>query len=418
MSFEHDFTYLVSASAINQWEECERKWGFRYLEGDRPPQKPSAALGQEVEEQQLQPWLLEARALDYSKPTKSGYIAEKMLPLLPPPKTPGITLQRKVLMPSARPNATHGYIGYIDLFATDSSVFPGLRGGVLGIGDFKTTKHFRWAKNEEALLTDPQAMIYAMYVMFADNVDVVDLAWTYGKTVPAYRAQRTHLRVLAPHVAAQFERLDEIGERLAGIKQANPPVRELKPNALMCDAYGGCPYRHKCNLSPTVVASQMNQASTGFLARQKALAAGTPAPVASPPTPPAPATAVVKAGDVVYTPMGKGVMTAEESAKQPLPAFLTAPVDPLHAKSAINPPESALPPAPAVAPAAVEEKPKRGRKPKAETVTIEQAVAAAAAPIEISISVPSFEQAFKELIKTAVREVLAEQTIATQGVVR
>lgn len=337
---------LLSASQLSLFTECQRKWGFKYIDRIQLPEKPGTKLGTEVHDEQLDPYLMQGREFDFTRP--SGEIANKLRPLLPQPKTPGMRTKRWFEIPS--PTGVFGYQGELDLYATDSVCVPGLTGGVPLIGDFKTTKDLDYVKTSEDLKTDFQAQIYSMAIMFQDQVDEADLVWFYTRTKGAPRAQRTHLRVVASHVAEQFQRIDELGAKVADIREAEPKVEELPPNPLMCHKFGGCPYISICNLSPSVFAGAINEAAVesktaAFLAKMKKQVAPTE-PVAQ----------VVQPEPVVESVVAEKL--PDWATAMPT---VTATVDPLHVKAApvaINPPESALPPAPPV------ESKKRGRPAK------------------------------------------------------
>lgn len=435
-----DFAVCVSTTQLDMFDEktgCPRKWAFRYLAKIKTPQGAGAALGTEVQDTQIDPWLESGRPIDFSRP--SGEIAQAVVPLMPAPMSPGMKIRRKFTMPAA--GGGFAYIGEIDVWAPDSRIVPGLEGGVPLCGDLKTTKDLKYAKDEEALRTDIQANLYATYLLVADKAEAVDLVWWYSRTRKKYRAQRTHLRVLASHATEQFQRIDEIGQRLSATRIANPKPDELPPNPRMCDQYGGCAYRHLCNLSPLVHAAavnleaiRMNAATPTFLddlrkqagaaplvpappgtapgtpgthtllAPIPALGAGpgvyvNPPPAAAPSIPAAPfpappgfvwngtgfVPAAAPAPAHVAPPAPPAVIdTPAAAAAAGLPAFLTQPVGPnpgiigAPPVPAINPPESRLPPAPpvgAAAPAAApEEKAKRTRGPN-KPKTDEAAVA-------------------------------------------
>lgn len=372
---------LVSATQIELWRDCKRKWGFKYLELIVTPTHPAALLGTEVQDEQLDPYLANGREFDFSRP--SGEIAQKLAPLLPARGSAtmwqegaplmGLTLRRKFLsMPS--PGGKFAYRGEFDLWAPDSSVVPGLERSSLDevsplIGDIKTTGNLDYAKTSEKLATDVQAQLYAMAIMFEDNVNELDLVWFYTRTRGARRAERHYLHVYSAHVAEQFQAIDAIATRLVEAKVARPNVNDLPPNARMCEAYGGCPYRNKCQLSPAVFAAAVNQSAleetmsaqtNDFLANlRKTVPSSTPAALAG---------HVGPAHDPIAELKAK--IAELEAAKQPvteppadaLPAWATAPVDPM-SKPAINPPECVLPPAPPV------EAKKRGRPAKAAEIT-------------------------------------------------
>lgn len=412
---------FVSVSQINKFRECQRKWAWQYLAGIKTPQHPNAALGDEVEKEQLTPYLLEGREFDYTR--KSGYIANAFRPYLPPPKTPGIQLQRPINIPSPTfvddKHIGMSFNGFIDIFAEDSKLFPDIPGGVPGVGDFKTKKNLKYALTEKTISTDPQAMLYAMDTLFVTRAKAVDLVWMNSVTEGdrPNKANRVHLRVVPDQVAEQFEHInatalaifDRRKQALGGLT-----VEDLPPNPDQCEAFGGCPYRPNCNLSPSQVVhsyvnksierptqtrgavvegGEQNMSTSDALAalakRKQQMLGGTSAPVAPPPPPPPPPAPAA----FVPNPETEAGWAEEHARRQAakaafageqLPEWATAAVDPMAAKFpprgpaplGINPPEKDLPPAPPVgstvaaapAPAAEAAPAKRTRgpnKPKA-----------------------------------------------------
>jgi hypothetical protein len=407
---------FLSASQISTFMDCQRKWAFKYIEKLEAPQHPSAALGQEVHERQLGPYLLEGREFDFTR--SSGEIANELRTLIPVARTPGLQVERQFMIPS--PSGDFWYVGYLDLWAPDSAVVPGMTGGAPLVGDFKTTSNLAYAKTPETLKTDTQAQLYAAAMMVEEEANELDLVWFYTRTRRPYRGQRVHLRVGGSHVADQFARIDAVGRELFSTRSASPRPDDLPPSVRMCDAYGGCPYRHKCNLSPAVQAAAVNMERTvqnpDFFASLRKDVGAPPAPVPVPAGTPG-SFAVHAAGPEAslqpgsylpaVAPQPAGFNPFASHAPMPpaqaagLPAFLTAPSDPMHARQApaapvmpagftppstvaINPPEGALPPAPPVGAAAAPsaapvEAPKRGRPRKdapAGTSTVVQNVGA------------------------------------------
>lgn len=382
---------LLSATQVNLFRDCQRKWGFKYLDGIKPPTSAGALLGTEVQDTQLDPWLATGKQFDYSRP--SGEIALALSPLLPKPGTAGMQLRRKFWMPS--PRETFAYQGELDIYAISSGIVPGLAletNPLLAplIGDVKTTRDLKYAKTSEDLATDVQAMLYTTAIMFEENVNIVDLVWFSVRTRKPHRAQRAHLRVFGDQVAEQFEKIDLTGAEITRIKTERPKVSELPPNVRMCDQYGGCPYRNICNLSPPQFAAGWNEEEKKIMGdpNTNAFFASLKKNIAAPPT--------TLETPVVVTPRafapGGAYADVASAAKlvppapEKLPDWATAPVDPLHTRhqalivqnlsvaqaaqqTAINPPESSLPSAPpvgAAAAASTEVPAKRGRKLKAE----------------------------------------------------
>jgi len=121
------------------YRDCPRKWAWRYLLGLKPPQHPAAALGDEVDSGQLQPYLREGRPIDLTK--QAGQIAAAALPYLPLPQTPGLVLQKEFHLPAPTWEQTGlWFTGFIDLWAPDSKILPGCAGGVPGVTDFKRVR--------------------------------------------------------------------------------------------------------------------------------------------------------------------------------------------------------------------------------------------------------------------------------------
>jgi len=358
---------LISASEISAFEQCKRLWAFGYIEGIRGPTKPSAALGTEVDDEQIQPYLREGRPFDFTKPSGSGEIAASMVHLLPQPGT--VEIQRKILMPSPTwiggKHVGFGYLGFADIFAADSSLIPGAPGGAPGIGDTKTSVDIvKWGKTAKSLLVDTQAMLYATDAMFKTGSRVVDLAWIYGQTKKPRKAHTIHVRVGAAHVAEQFERINGIALEMLPLRREllsrpdSSPL-ELEPSPDACENFGGCFHRDTCNLSPIQIMEaaaskaqrrlpvlkeekfdMSNDATNAMVARLKAQAAARAggAPPAAPATPPATGTVQMQPPPA---PPSLGSLFAPPAPPQPPPA-------PPAATGPINPPESALPPAPPV----------------------------------------------------------------------
>lgn len=356
--------------------ECQRKWALRTVAKLQSEPTKAALLGTSVDEGQLQPYLTQDRPFDFTKPDGSAEIAVGALEYLPQPKTPGMAVQKKFILPGPSEDVTgvpYGYLGYKDLFLQDSRAlpFPAPEGAAQfhesvtlpAVVDFKTTGDFRWAKSASDLRKDPQAVIYAMNAVFETGAPAVDLAWIYMRTRAPRATRRVHLRVLAEDVAREFKKIDEVGVKIVETRKASfaPEwqgkefdfAMSLPPNADACGNFGGCPYQ--CHCGPLVNAdykkaleAPLEKSMTGTLDLFANLA---------------------KRAEEPAQPV-MGMSDRDVPAPTEVPAALMQPLG-------INPPEKNLPPAPPVgvapvvtAPAAApDDKPKakRGRKPKEET---------------------------------------------------
>ena len=357
--------HWLSASQITLFRECQRKWAWRHIAHVETPQNDSAKLGQEVEDEQLQPYLRDGRPFDYTR--ESGYIAASGLATLPQPKTPGMIIQKSFELPSPSWR-THdfAYRGFIDLWLPDSRLLPELSPlvgrdahvePVPAIVDFKTTKDLKWRRTEEQLLTDVQAMLYATHALYSPDssgrrVRAVDLSWMYFTTKKPYRTRTTNVRPNSEHVIKQFLMIDATGREIQELRGRSSDPLDLPPNPDMCESYGGCPHQARCNLSPVqildaqaalmkrrlqIVADKRQERDMGtaeLIAQMRAKQAAAQGQTAAT-TAPAPAP----------------VVPVAPVAPTTLPAWATAKVDPLKIEvrtGPINPPEAALPPAPPV----------------------------------------------------------------------
>jgi len=245
-----------------------------------------------VDNEQLQPYLRDGRPFDFTR--ESGYIAASGIEWLPQPRIPGLEVQKHFVMPSPASGGRFQYQGYMDLWLPDSGAMPGLAGGVPFVGDFKTTSNLKWAKSEAVLKTDVQAMLYATYALYATRAREIDLTWIYFQTKGPRRSTRTHLRVHTDHVVEQFRGIENTALEMQAIREADAAPLELPPSPSQCEAYGGCPYRSRCNLSPAehiiALSTKVNMSSLlDNLRAKKAGASGAPGAgaAASPGIPPA-----------------------------------------------------------------------------------------------------------------------------------
>lgn len=231
----------VSPTQVDTWDSCERKWAWKYIGKAETPQNASAALGSRVHNL-LETYLLHGTLPDQS--TREGEIATAGLHLLPEP-------------PIARAERTIGFYspnGYRFTGKVDYEYPPVPEPDLefqywWTIGDHKTTSDFKWAKTEEILREDPQALVYAAASLLETGDDCVNLEWTYYRTRGSAQARQVSLTMTAEHVAERFPRLEKIAEKIhLALATVTDPLT-LSANTDTCEKYGGCPYQHLCNIS-------------------------------------------------------------------------------------------------------------------------------------------------------------------------
>jgi len=232
----------VSASQIEAWRACKRKWAWPRLDKIKGAPKVAAEKGIVIHEI-LEAWLKDAKPIDIDlihtlsdgTKFKPGPIAAAGLKHLPAPKTCGTERYIEVQTEVAR------YIGYIDFDEPDKEVPV--------VGDHKSTVDFKWAKTAEDLKKDPAANIYAAWLMTATKKDAVELRWVYYRTRGAPGAHKVSLVLLKDEVEAVFDDLDVSAAEILEARRSKKSALELEANPKSCSAYDGCRYIPNCNLS-------------------------------------------------------------------------------------------------------------------------------------------------------------------------
>jgi PD-(D/E)XK nuclease superfamily protein len=333
----------LSASQIQTFSECQRKWAWRAIEGVEEPPNAAAERGRAVHAE-LEKYL-RGGEIDFT--TEIGYIAAAGLEHLPKP-SPELLVEQEFHFEGP---SGHSYLGYKDLEV------PGT------IFDHKTTSDLKWQKTADELRQDIQATLYAVdYFRNHPEEPDVELRWIYYQTRNTRKSAVTRLRVNQAEVWHRFLEIEKIAERMhAAIQSDGEPVKalDLPPNINHCAAYGGCPHQGRCNLSPfDKMRSHVEQNKLTMLLKSKNGAAAQPAPPAPTPARPEHAFAPGGAHHGVVPVTGGNKLLARLQA-QGAPAAAVAPVALAPVPAAINPPEYQPPPVaatvPAPAPASVQE---------------------------------------------------------------
>jgi hypothetical protein len=281
------------------FSDCQRKWGWQYLDGIRPPQAASAQVGERVHKI-LEDWLQhgvvpnpEETLLLGEKVYHPGKIAESGLHLLPSPG-PHLTIEQAF---------KHGiWTGRIDLaYMSDVPV----------ISDHKTsTDPKAWGKSEEDLRSDVQALVYASAALAATGAQEVDLIWNYFQTRPPFKPRQSKVRLNVLEVAAAMQPWEALGQEVETFraKKGQISALDMPPNPHACQKFGGCAFKNNCNLSP-------EEQIKGFLVQPQTMAEKM---------------AAMKAGKANGQTVNAATLNAQQSAPSapPLPAFLAAPPAP------------------------------------------------------------------------------------------
>src|SRR5580704_15920957 len=135
--------WILSATEIDTFATCQRKWGFQYLDVIKPMPSKAAILGSAVH-QVLQKYLT-SNSIDYQKP--ESQIARAGLSFLPQNlsyrnvERPIFFIKDKIIF--------HGYVDFC----------KNIDGKAWLIGDHKTCSSFSTALSPDELKTNIQANI-------------------------------------------------------------------------------------------------------------------------------------------------------------------------------------------------------------------------------------------------------------------
>lgn len=353
--------HLFSPTQISTYIECPRKWAWRRIAKIYEPPNASAALGTETHAL-LEKYLTDGTMPDHVAHPVAAKVASSGLHLLPTPGTEGMLLERQFRFQSPRTHYVYNGLKDVEIAPGVPVVTLGADGSAPIVIDHKTTSSIdAYAKSADDLLYDPQAIIYAIDSMARFESRRVDLRWVYYQTKGVNRSYVTSQRIESSHAAKVFETIEQVASEAASALDLGLQPLDLEPNPSACNAYGGCPHRHRCNLKPSDQAR--SRMSNSLIASLRARVQST--------VPAAVVTEVPAAGAIVVSP--PEATPAEPEAPQTLPSWATAEVDPLKAapKAKVNPPEAEEPPAAVVAEAPAE-KPKRRRRVEA-SITAEDA---------------------------------------------
>jgi hypothetical protein len=233
---------ILSASQVQSFVDCERRWGFRYLEKVPPTKSPAAELGSRTHE-------ILAKYLESGLPpdpsTREGKIALAGIKYLP---TPGVA---KVEQAFSFSTNVASYRGFID--------FQYEEDGIPIVGDHKTTASFYFGMRAADLLTGIQPTIYAKNAFMNSDSDSVRLRWVYYSTKGKSRSELVQVDYPKSALAESMAPIESAASEILGHYEQNPSVRELRPNFHSCDKYGGCPFKARCLFADSQPGAKHNE---------------------------------------------------------------------------------------------------------------------------------------------------------------
>ncbi|TXG76898.1 hypothetical protein E6Q11_03760 [Candidatus Dojkabacteria bacterium] len=226
--------WILSATEIETFETCRRKWGYLYLDGIKPPQSPATELGKSVHK------IIEKHLIGYPIDYESseGQIASAGLRYLP-----------KTL---PKDNVEHAFV-----FIKDDHIFHGCidffeRVGdqTWLIGDHKTSSSLSTTLSRDELKKNIQANIYAQWAFTEKGAEAVKLKWIYYRTKGKPQAKCVEAELKKHEASSFFEHLLSVATDIKEVVKIKPDSSALPKNTSACFKYGRCPFYATCKNSP------------------------------------------------------------------------------------------------------------------------------------------------------------------------
>lgn len=250
-------TIRVSASQIDNFRRCRRKWALEKIAGVQAPPNRYAEHGLAVHKA-LEAW---ARS---GTPLPDDDVGATAMPAVRHVPEPGREdVDCETFFDFRLPNVDAVVRGFID------QVHWGDEGQVV-VRDYKTTGNLSYAHTAESLARDTQATLYAYAALehLFSGAEHVDLEWLYLQRVKSTdgrgRAHPVRLRVHASGTDAVHapalggtcldempldEIEDTVREMIAAWEEYGEDAMSAPPDYTACDMFGGCPHVEVCQPS-------------------------------------------------------------------------------------------------------------------------------------------------------------------------
>ena len=226
---------------MQTWTSCQVKAGFEYIAGYEDPGNVDTAFGGEVHAA-LEAYKKDGTPLDLM--TEVGAVAAEALPYVEHFRAPRDGGTARFEGDFKFHSGRHAWRGAIDIAE------PGR------IVDYKTTSDFKWAKTSEALMHDPQAVLYAAReLMLYPELPSVELTWLYLRKRRPYKAHPVVVTMTRAHALRAFSALEDMAQEFQDVAAKAPVLLTerhryvldvLTPNYNHCTAYRGCPHIDRC----------------------------------------------------------------------------------------------------------------------------------------------------------------------------
>lgn len=229
---------VLSPSQHSTFVECNRLWGLKYL-GQHPERAKKGTLIGKRMHRQLELYYKKGRVPDQD--TQEGICATALLKHLPLPG-PERLPERKFRFE---------WDGVFWRGSKDLTDIEYL--GDPEVTDFKSTSDLKWAKTPEMLLTDVQAVTYALEEMLRSNLTRVRMKWAYVTREAEPRKKMVPFVATIESVKAALPAIYVDARRMLQLYRERPDPNTLDAGGIhngRCEKYGGCPYANThCEIS-------------------------------------------------------------------------------------------------------------------------------------------------------------------------
>jgi len=222
--------WVHSASQLDTFRSCQRKWGYRYLDRISPPPSKAAQLGSSVH-----------AALEHFLVDNKAELRSPLWKII----EPGL----KFLPNNLQKDQVEKHFAFIE----DEMFFHGfidfhqyLGDKTWLIGDHKTCSSFDHALSPTSLKENLQANIYARWAFNNLSADKVTLRWIYYQTKSKNQARCVESEIDTQENLDNCRSIFESAKEIESIVKAESESFTLPKSTGSCFKYGRCPYFAMC----------------------------------------------------------------------------------------------------------------------------------------------------------------------------
>jgi len=234
---------FISPTQDEKFRRCQRLIGYEYVERIAPPTTTKQGFGTEVHAE-LAEWLSRGKM---PSDTPAGLTARQGIRnnWLPSPSTE-LLVEHEFDISVAPQIRLRGIIDCL------------IPGKIPVIIDHKTTSDLKWTKTQNDLAKDSQAIIYSVYAALKFQSSQVRARWVYysssnpenGQRKPTgAKAVEVLFEIGSPEFISEWDRICADVNRISEIRLQGLHAAELEPSPQSCDAFGGCFFQSRCQLT-------------------------------------------------------------------------------------------------------------------------------------------------------------------------